>query len=103
MEKKWTKEEIREKMETSNLWLGNGLKAIFKLQTEDEQHEMLTKHRNNVGFNAADAFFLTSLAEQLIEKGDLTQSQWRHARKGMLKYAGQLARIANGQITGKGE
>lgn len=96
--KKWTKEEIRFKMETNNDWLFRGLKAIYKRQTQDEKLEAITRHENGVGFGGADANILSSFAIQHEEKGFLTRKQIGICRKKMLKYAGQLAKIANGEI-----
>ena len=93
---KWTKEAIRAKLEVSDAWLYRGLSAIYARQTADEQDTNTTNHENGVGFNGVDAEFLSSLAVQVNTVNYLTPKQIGHARTKMLKYAGQLARIANG-------
>lgn len=96
MDKKWTKEEIRKNMAENDKWLYRGLSAIYARQTADEQETHSTNHENGMGFNGVDAEFLSSLAQQVETIGWLTPKQREHARKKMNKYAGQLARIANG-------
>lgn len=96
--KKWTKEEIRFKLETNNIWLFRGLLAIYMKQTQDEKIDAITKHENGVGFGGADANILSSFARQYSSNGFLTAKQIDLCRKKMLKYAGQLAKIANGVI-----
>jgi hypothetical protein len=96
--KKWNKEKIRFMLETDNRWLFKGLMAIYNRQTEDEKATELTHHHNMIGFNGVDANLLTSYAKQYKERGFLTKGQIDWCRKKMLKYAGQLAKIANGEI-----
>lgn len=96
--KKWTKEEIKFKLETENPWLLRGLLAIYDRQTADEKQSELTKHENGVGFGGADANILSSFARQYRSRGFLTGTQMILARKKMQKYAGQLAKIANGVV-----
>ena len=96
-ETKWTKEEIRIKLETNNTWLCRGLVAIYERQTADEQSGSATIHDNGVGFSGCDSSFLSNLAISYKKYGRLSDKQLVSARKAMLKYAGQLARIANGQ------
>ena len=95
-QKKWKAEEIRFKLETDNVWLFRGLKAIYALQTDDEKASEVTKHENSVGFNGVDANILSSFAKQLLAEGWLSRRQIDMTRKKMLKYAKQLANIANG-------
>jgi hypothetical protein len=96
---------IREKLETNDKWLARGIVAIYAKQTADEKLSKLTKHSNGVGFNGRDAEFLSSLASQIMtwEGTPKAERKWRQplsekqvnaARRKMLKYAGQLARIA---------
>lgn len=93
--KKWKKDEIRAKLETNDVWLFKGLVAIFNKQTADEQDSGVTCHENGMGFTGADAEFMTSLANQYLVCGSLSKRQTEVVRKRMLKYAGQLAKIAN--------
>lgn len=91
---KWTKEAIRTRLESNDTWLVRGLLAIFARQTAEEQSAGFTKEDNGIGFNGADAEILTSFANQIKTRGFLTPKQIEIARKKMLKYAGQLVRIA---------
>lgn len=100
----WTKEKIRNLLEKNDMAVARGLVALYTRQTRDEQKMGATRHVNGVGFNSLDAPFLTSLAEQVIEwqygrssyPAPLSPTQVKVARKRILKYAGQLAEVANG-------
>lgn len=96
--KVWTKEEIKEKLSTDDRWLLRGLLALYKKQTNEEKAYRVTKEHNNVGFNAADADFLSGMARILVEGKTLTNNQIAAVRKSMLKYSGQLTRIANKKL-----
>ena len=91
----WTKEQIKEKLQTNDAWLIHGLLAIYKFQTADEQATAVTKETNNVGFNKFDADILTDIAEFFLEKNFLSKGQKDIVRKKMVKYAGQLEKLAN--------
>ena len=94
---KWNKATIRAKLEVSDVWLTRGLVAIYNKQTETEQSDGQTHEDNGIGFNGADAQLLSSYATQFTARGFLTPKQIEFARKKMLKYSGQLAKIANGE------
>lgn len=96
--KKWTKDEIKAKLASDDKWLYRGLVAIFNKQTADEKVAGRTDYDNGIGFNGADAEILTSFAMQYIERGFLTPKQKEITRKKMLKYAGQLTKITNGEV-----
>jgi hypothetical protein len=95
---KWNKATIRAKLETSDAWLTRGLVAIYNKQTDSEQNDGQTHEDNGIGFNGADAELLSSYASQFIARGFLTPKQIEFTRKKMLKYSGQLAKIANGTV-----
>ncbi len=76
-----------------------GLLRIYQLQTISEQTIEFTSDENGVGFTGFDGEFLTSLAKQFIESGSLSAKQFISLKKSMKKYAGQLLKIATGQIT----
>lgn len=95
--KVYTKEEIKANLLTSDRWLIRGLIAIYNHQTAQEQDVQQTVEDNGVGFSGVDSTFLSSLAEQAKARGTLSVKQTEKARKCMTKYAGQLARIANGE------
>ena len=96
--KVWKKEEIRELLETNDRAVVRGIVVIYSLQTEDERKTAETMEHNGVGFSGLDAQFLSSLAKQILERGWLTEKQMVYARKKILKYAGQLTKVANGKL-----
>lgn len=103
-DKQWSDAEIRHKLATNDKWLVRGIVAIYQKQTASERRAKSTHKRNGVGFNSVDAGFLSDLAQSAIDWKEqhgelsLTDAQIRAAREQMLKYAGQLADIANGEI-----
>ena len=99
-DKKWTKEEIKSLLERNTKAVSNGVLAIYRNQTRDEQCTQSTNHNNGIGFTGADAGILSSFAEQLLKGRNLSQKQFVIAQKKITKYAGQLARIANGELQG---
>jgi hypothetical protein len=100
----YTKESVREKLLVNNNWLKRAVLRLTKLQTEFEVTNKVTKDNNKVGFNASDAKFLTDINNIIIKSPNkeleeiLTPKQIYFTRKRMLKYSGQLAKIANGKI-----
>ena len=94
----WKKEEIAEKIQTNDEWLCRGIIAIYKKQEPCEISCRYTNLYNGVGFNTFDSKFLTDIAELLIEGRKLTFKQLSVSRKKMVKYAGQLCKIANKEI-----
>jgi hypothetical protein len=97
-QKKWTKEEIRDKINTDTRWLLRAVSAIYQKQTEDEQSSRVTNHANNVGFNGVDAEFLSQAAERYDSGFNFSEKYVAALRRAMLKYSGQLTKIANGKI-----
>jgi hypothetical protein len=91
----YTKEQIQEMLKTKDKAVIRGILALYERQTRDEQTTKDTKHRNGVGFNSADASLLSSFAEQFKRRGFLSSKQIDWARKKLMKYARQLADIAN--------
>jgi hypothetical protein len=100
----WTKEEITENLKTNDTWVFRGVVAIYERQTADEQASEETKHHNGVGFNGVDGRIMSSFAKQIINwnpdkfRSPLSPKQTQLARKKIMKYSGQLAKIANGVI-----
>jgi hypothetical protein len=98
-DKKWTKEEVKAKLESDDKWLVRGLLAIHARQTEEEKTTETTKEQNGTGFNSVDANILTDLVNQYKRtNGYLSVRQIALIRKKMVKYAGQLTRIANKEV-----
>lgn len=94
----WNKENIKAKLATDDRWLLRGLVAIYNKQTDAEKSAGLTAEDNGIGFNGVDAEILTSIAQQNIARGSVSPKQLAIVRKKMMKYAGQLAKIANGLV-----
>ena len=94
----YTKEFIKEKISTSDNWLYRGVLAIYGRQTDNEQVTQSTKENNGIGFNGCDAQIMSSFAEQLSTRGFLTDKQKVIARNKMIKYCGQLSKIANANV-----
>ena len=94
----WTRELIRERLAINDAWVKRGITTIFNLQTASEQASESTGEDNGVGFSSVHALFMSSVAKQLAKRGTLSPKQMVSARKIMLKYAGQLAKVANGEI-----
>jgi hypothetical protein len=89
---------IKNMLSKNDAWVYRGVVAIFKKQTEDERIVRQTKHSNNVGFTGADAEFLSAMAIIAIEGRVFTPNQMRETQKAMIKYAGQLMKIAENMI-----
>ncbi len=99
---KWNKTNIRELLEKNDRAVNRGIIRIYEYQTQDEKKKAQTKESNGVGFNGVDAPFGTFLAEYILSKRKnvndynvLTGNFLERARKITIKYAGQLAFIAN--------
>jgi hypothetical protein len=93
--KTWTKNEIINFINTDDKGLIRALLLIFYLQTNEEQETQSTHIYNGFGFNKPDSRRLTSMAQQYINDNWLSQRQLNYIRKRLVKYAGQLAEIAN--------
>ena len=94
-DKIWTKDEIKELLINRDDAVIKGLLAIWEKQTEAEQEYGETAEHNNVGFNAIDAKICSSFVNFYKNAGFLTKKQMVIARKKVLKYGGQLKKIAN--------
>jgi hypothetical protein len=90
-----TIEKIRDLLRTNDRAVMRAVWVLFERQTSTEQLCGQTLDDNGVGFNAFDAEFLTSLAGQ-VDSG-WSPKQLSAGRKAVMKYAGQLVRIANGE------
>ena len=99
----YTKVQIREILETSQLAVERGILRIYSFQTTNEQAIQDTNVTNGKGYSMYHAKFMSSLAEFLLKsrrpEGErLTPKQLASARKIIVKYAGQLADFANGKL-----
>jgi hypothetical protein len=93
--KVWTQDEIKNLVQTNDTMLYRSLLKLYECQTSTEQYSGSTRERNGKGFNSVDAKFLTSVSEFLKHKGFLTDKQKAATRRKLVKYTGQLTRIAN--------
>ncbi len=98
--KVWTKEEIRELLDRNNVAVIKGLVRIYEFQTDAERIYDDTIEDNGVGFSGIDGEILTSIANQFLKWGSITEKQFAVVKKKMVKYAGQLTKIANDEIVG---
>lgn len=93
-------EELRGLLTTNDKAVCRAVVAIWHKQTDAEKDVQQTKDHNGVGFNSVDSVILSSFAEQIIRNHGLgrpkllTDKQMEYARKKIIKYAGQLAVIA---------
>jgi hypothetical protein len=94
--KVWTKEEVKENLEKSDRWVIRAVLALYARQTEHEQALGATAENNSIGFNGADAPYLSWVARELFGQGKAPAKTIDKCRKRITKYSGQLAAIANG-------
>ena len=81
---RYTAEQIRENLRQSRAWLERGILAIY----------------TNGGFRETDSDYLSDVARWIESGKPLDGKHRRKARALMMKYAQQLAEIANA-ITGR--
>ncbi len=93
-----TKQSIQELLQRNDRAVKRALVVIHQRQTPEEKFAHISVEVNGIGFNQADAEFLTSLAEQVIEKDWLSGKQMAHARKRIQKYWQQLLEIAHEKL-----
>ena len=92
----WTKEQIVTMLETNDKAVTRAVIAIYKRQTSAEQIAQATKVNNNVGFNHADAPYLSYCAKYALDKRtNLSGKHLEKSRKRVMKYWAQLIDIAN--------
>jgi hypothetical protein len=93
--KKAVAEFVRYQLKTNDKWAKAALLKIYEYQTSDEQNSGYTKHYNNVGFSGADSEFMSSLAEQLLNKGWLSPKQMVYLHKRIHKYTRQIIEVSD--------
>ena len=96
--KVWKKEDIKDLMNRNDAAVLIGMIRIYQLQTDEEKFSKDTYYNNNVGFSGFDGKIMTSIAGNFLQYGTLSERQYEIVKKKMLRYAGQLAKIANGEI-----
>jgi len=94
----WTKDDIKDLLKRDDRAVMRGLIVITSFQTAHERETHKTLELNDLGWNMIDADFMTSLAEQVKARQWLSAKQMNAARARLMKYAGQLVRVANGDL-----
>lgn len=93
--KVWTEDEIKNLLQTDTKFLCRALKRLYERQTVEEKSSKDTHVVNGRGFNKIDAELLSGICEWGMAHGKLTDKQVEIVRKRIMKYAKQLASIAN--------
>lgn len=96
-----TRETIKQNILNDNRWLERAIMAIYRMQTDSEKINKQTEQVNNVGFNSADARLGSYYATYIMKGNRLSGHHIDRARKLIIKYAGQLENIANGNRSRK--
>ncbi|MGD9678115.1 MAG: hypothetical protein AB7V16_07095 [Vulcanibacillus sp.] len=91
----FTKDFIKEKLLSDTRWLEHGVLAIYNRQTYEEKNIEKTKEHNGVGFTSSDARYLTYVAKWISSGKHLSGRHLEKTRRQMVKYSGQLTKIAN--------
>lgn len=87
---------VKSQLATNKLWAVKALVRIYQEnQTSDEQVRKVTTEDNGIGFTGVDAEFLSSLAEQYLRRGSLSDKQMSFVFKKMPKYAGQVIKMSD--------
>lgn len=87
---------VKSKLSTDKTWATKALVRIYKEnQTESEQIKEETIEDNGIGFTGTDAKFLSSLADQFIAKGFLSDKQMGHVFNKMPKYWRQVMEMSD--------
>jgi hypothetical protein len=94
--KKDTLSFVKQMLGTNKVWALKALVRIYQEnQTADEQVAKTTSHDNGIGFTGVDAQFASSLAEQYLKRGSLSDKQMGFVFKIMPKYAGQVVKMSD--------
>jgi hypothetical protein len=96
MEKIWDNNEIEQLLKSNDIAVVRALMAIYNNQTSEEKVSCGTFVNNGIGFNAFDVHYLTPYINILLKGGKLNLHQIQYVRKKIIKYKGQLCKIANG-------
>lgn len=94
----WTKDEIRKLLETNDKMVVRSLLKLYQRQEIDEINSKETIHSNGIGFNAYDAPYLTAIAKYYLKTNRIYISDLKRVRKKLIKYSGQLTKIANKEM-----
>jgi hypothetical protein len=100
---------IKANLAKSDKWVTRAVLVIYQAQTVSEQRSETTREENGVGFNGTDAKILSSFAKQIIDfeagkslfNSALSPRQMGLARTKIIKYAGQLLKVAKAKAAAK--
>lgn len=89
---------VKNQLATNKVWALKALVRIYQEnQTVDEQSAKVTSHDNGIGFTGVDAGFLSSLAEQYLKRGRLSDKQMVFVFKKMPKYHNQVIKMSDAE------
>lgn len=87
---------VKNMLRSNKVWATKALVRIYQEnQTADEQAAKTTSYDNGIGFSGVDAMFASSLAEQYLKRGYLSDKQMTFVYKIMPKYAGQVIKMSD--------
>jgi hypothetical protein len=87
---------VKSKLSSDPVWALKALVRIYQEnQTNDEQVTQQTTHDNGIGFSGCDAQFLSSLAQNYLRYGRLSEKQMGFVFKKMPKYAKQVIAMSD--------
>jgi hypothetical protein len=87
---------VKNMLATNKVWALKALVRIYQEnQTAEEQVAKVTREDNGIGFSGVDAQFASSLAEQYLKQGGLSDKQMGFVFKIMPKYAGQVVKMSD--------
>ena len=94
--KKATLAFVKTKLASDPVWAVKALVRIYQEnQTTDEQVAQATSHDNGIGFTGCDAPFLSSLAQNQLRYGRLSEKQMGFVFRKMPKYARQVVAMSD--------
>lgn len=96
--KMWERKEIEEMLEKSQYAVERGIVAIYERQTKDEKNKGETIVNNGVGFNGCDGSYMSYLAKWILKGNHLSGKHFEKGKERIMKYAGQLTKIANEEL-----
>ena len=87
---------VKQMLASNKVWATKALVRIYQEnQTADEQMAKTTSHDNGRGFSGIDAAFASSLAEQYLKRGGLSDKQMGFVFKIIPKYAKQVVAMSD--------
>ena len=92
-DKKYTVNEIKEKLSTNKDWVERAIVVLFDYQTDQEKVHGVTQEEKGVGFTHADASFGTKCAKWIKSGKHLDGQFLEDAFRKMPKYARQLWKL----------